>query len=131
VTLDDVRAATIDRALVDDDPEPALALAGVVDSVVRRTTDNSAVRHTAGDRSRSDDPLVAAMLAMGTVADDRSLDDRAWRPGARVDPLVVAGAAAAVRRRTIAVDRAADLAGCTRPRLEAAVDRQYRRKKEE
>jgi hypothetical protein len=147
VTLEDVRAAAIDRAIVDDDPEPALALAGIVDgvehsstrnrtqsgdSVMQGTTGNrtqsgdDTIRELADDRFRGVDPLVATMLAMGAVATDRSLDDGAWRPGTDPDPLVVAGAAAAVRTRTIAIDRAAELAGCASSRLEAIVKRQRR-----
>jgi hypothetical protein len=117
--LDDVREAAIDRALVGDDPETALALAGVVDGAVRTPTD---------DRP-APDPHTAVAVAMLTVAttDRRSLDDRAWRPGVDPDPRVVAGAAAAVRTRDVAVDRAAALANCAPATLEAAVARQRNR----
>jgi hypothetical protein len=124
MTLADVRAAAIDRALVGDDPETALALVGAVDSVVPKTT---------GGRTRSgNDTLVAAMLTVGCLAaDDASrLDDRAWRPGTPTEPLVVAGAAAAVRIRNVDVDRAADLADCSITTLEAVVERQRRHEKE-
>jgi hypothetical protein len=127
--LDDVREAAIDRALVGDDPEPALALAGVVDGAVRPATD---------DRPRTDpldEPHVAvavAMLTVGPIAatDRRSLDERAWCPGTEPDPRVVAGAAVAVRTRNLAVDRAAALADCKPATLEVVVDRQRRREKE-
>jgi hypothetical protein len=124
VTLDDVRTAAIDRALVGSDPVPALALAGVADRVDRRSTD---------DRISAGDPVVASLLAVGAVvaAGEPSLDGRAWRPGATdVDPLVVAGAAAAVRRRGVAVVEAADLAGCTTAAIEAMIERQHRRQRE-
>ena len=120
--LDDVREAAIDRALVRDDPGPALALAGVADG---------AVRTAEGDR-QSAAPQAAVAVAMLTVAatDRGSLDDRAWRPGADPDPRVVAGAAVAVRTRNVAVERAAALADCAPATLEAVVDRQRRREKE-
>ncbi|AXG05026.1 hypothetical protein DU500_00485 [Haloplanus rubicundus] len=124
--LDDVREAAIDRALVGDDPEPALALAGVVDGAIRNPGDDRP------PADPPDDPHAAVAVAMLTVAaaDRRSLDDRAWRPGADPDPRVVAGAAVAVRMRNLAVDRAAALADCTPATLEAVVDRQRRREKE-
>lgn len=109
--LDDVREAAIDRALVADDPQTALALAGLVDGAAR-------------DHTGHDHPAVAAMLTVA-AADRRSLDDRAWRPGNDPDPRVVAGAAVAVRTRNVAVERAAALADCTTATLEAAVDRQH------
>jgi len=123
--LADVRGAAIDRALVGDDPESALALAGAVDSVLPSAT---------GNRTRSrDDPLVAAMLTVSCLAADDAarLDDRAWRPGTPTDPLVVAGAAVAVRMRDVEIERAAALADCTLAVLEATVDRQHRREKED
>ena len=127
--LDDVREAAIDCALVGDDPEAALALAGVVDG---------AVRPPANDRPRTDPPddphaaVAVAMLTVGTIdaTDRRPLDDRAWHPGPDPDPRVVAGAAVAVRTRNLAVDRAAALADCTPATLEAAVERQRRHEKE-
>jgi hypothetical protein len=120
--FDDVREAAIDRALVRDDPEPALALAGVVDGAIRSPED---------DRLRPD-PQAAVAAAMLTVAatDRESLDDRAWHPGTDPDPRVVAGAAVAVRTRNVAVERAAALADCTPATLEAVVERQYRHQKE-
>ncbi|RCU47595.1 hypothetical protein DU504_09985 [Haloplanus salinus] len=120
--LDDVRESAIDRALVCDDPGPALALAGVADGAVR----------TAEDDRQPADPQAAVAVAMLTVAatDRGSLDDRAWRPGADPDPRVVAGAAVAVRTRNVAVERAAALADCAPATLEAVVDRQRRREKE-
>lgn len=99
MTLAEVRAAALDRAMVGDDPTAALALAGVVDAVADGTVD---------------DPLTAAMLAVGCVGrDDGPLDADAWRPGSRADRAVVAGAAVAVRRRDLSVERAADLADCS------------------
>jgi len=130
VTLAAVRSAAIDRALVDDDPESALALAGVVDSVLPSVTDESLATDEAAD------PFVAAMLTIGCVGavDDapaaRALDDRAWRPGRDTHPVVVAGAAVAVRERGVAVDRAAELAGCTPATLDAVVEQQRREKKD-
>jgi hypothetical protein len=120
--LDDVREAAIDRALVGDDPEAALALAGVVDGAVRTPAD---------DRPPTE-PHAAVAVAMLTVAatDRRSLDDRAWRPGADPDPRVVAGAAVAVRTRAVTVGRAAALANCTPATLKAVVERQRRHEKE-
>jgi hypothetical protein len=122
--LDEVRAAAIDRALVGDDPESALALAGAVDSVVPNAT---------GNRTQSGgDPLVAAMLTVGCLAADDAarLDDSAWRPGTPTDPLVAAGAAVAVRTRDVGVERAAALADCAPAALETVVDRQRRREEE-
>ncbi|MFC7254809.1 hypothetical protein [Haloplanus litoreus] len=86
MTLEEVRAAAIDRALVGEDPEPALALAGVVDAAGPDATDN---------------PFAAAMLAVRSLAGDseRSLDAEAWAPGTDPDPFVLAGAAIAVRSR--------------------------------
>ena len=123
MTLDEVRAAAIDRALVGDDPESALALAGAVDGVARRDT-------SSGPRTAT--PLAAAMLTVTCLSAEsgRPLDDRAWQPGRATDPLVVAGAAVAVRTRNVAADRAAELADCAPATLDAAVDRQRRRKKE-
>lgn len=133
MTLATVRAAAIDRALVGDDPESALALAGAVDGVVQARDDSAdgADRSDAGDATA--DPFTAAMLAVGCIGAvgspaDRALNDRAWRPGRDADPLVVAGAAAAVRERGIAVARAAALAGCTPATLEAVVERRRREK---
>lgn len=130
--LDEVRAAAIDRALVGDDPESALALAGAVDGVVRSTTD-SRTQSDIPAEPRSTDPLTAAMIAVGCLAaaDSHSLDARAWRPGPRADPLVVTGAAVAVRTRDVDMDRAATLADCAPATLEAIVDRQRRREKED
>ena len=108
MTLDAVRAAAIDRALLDDDPEPALALAGMVD---------------AADPGALDGPVAAAMLAVHSLVDaDRSLDGDAWAPGVDPDPFVVAGAAAAVRSRDLPLDRAADLANCSTATLGAVLD---------
>jgi hypothetical protein len=120
--LDDVREAAIDRALVRDDPGPALALAGVVDGAVRSPEDD---RPPTG-------PQAAVAAAMLTVAatDRESLDDRAWHPGPDPDPHVVAGAAVAVRTRNVAVERAAALADCTPATLEAVVERQRRQERE-
>ncbi|WP_251328072.1 hypothetical protein [Haloplanus pelagicus] len=126
MTLDCVRAAAIDRALVGDDPETALALAGAVDAVGTETVG---------------DPIAATMLAVGSAVaaigrsappatdrsgvpeGDRSLDELAWIPGRDTDPFVLAGAAVAVESRDLAVDRAADLAGCSRATLGAVVER--------
>jgi hypothetical protein len=124
--LDDVREAAIDRALVGDDPEMALALAGIVDGAVRTPEDG---------RPRTDPPddshaAVAAAVLTVAAADRRSLDDRAWHPGTDPDPRVVVGAAVAVRTRNVAVDRAAALAECTPATLEAVVERQRRQEKE-
>lgn len=129
MTLTAVREAAIDRALVCDDPETALALVGAVDEVMR---------HATSDRTPDDAdlavPFTAATLAVrcagGKSASQpiRALDDRAWRPGADTDPFVVAGAAVAVRERGVAVERAASLAGCTTATLGAVVDRQHREK---
>ncbi|WP_049937325.1 hypothetical protein [Haloplanus natans] len=123
MTLDEIRAAAIDRALVGDDPGPALALAGAVDGVARRDA-------SSGPRTAT--PLAAAMLTVTYLSAERGrpLDDRAWHPGRVTDPLVVAGAAAAVRTRNVAVDRAAELADCATTTLDAAVNRQRRREKE-
>ncbi|WP_338739763.1 hypothetical protein [Haloplanus salilacus] len=109
MTLADVRAAALDSALIGDDPTTALALAGVVDAA-----------------EGTDDPLAVAMLAMRCVGRDagESLDDGAWRPGDDVDDAVLAGAAVAVRRRNVSLDRAATLAGCAPTTLEAVVERQ-------
>lgn|GEM_PF-4631778 len=129
MTLDDVRAAAIDRALVGDDPESALALAGAVD---RTGLDSRNRPSLPGDHSTTA-PFTAAMLAIAvaaTTTDRRPLDDRAWQPGTSADPLVLAGAAVAVRTRNVAVDRMAELADCTPATLEAAVERQRRREKE-
>ncbi|WP_251342505.1 hypothetical protein [Haloplanus halophilus] len=117
MSLDDVRAAAIDRALVGDDPETALALAGVVD-----------VAGTAGAES-VDESFAATLLAVRALATgpDRALDEDAWEPGTDPEPFVVAGAAAAVRSRDLPLDRAADLANCSATTLDAALDR---RKKE-
>jgi hypothetical protein len=129
--LADVRAAAIDRALVGDDPESALALAGAVDGGIRTTTKDG-TQSDDREEARSATPLTAAMIAIGSLAadDDARLDDRAWRPGPRADPLVVAGAAVAVRRRDVGIDRAAALADCAPATLEVVVDRQRRREKE-
>lgn len=110
--LADVRAAALDSALVGDDPAAALALAGVADAA-----------DAAGE---VDDPLVAAMLAVRCVGRDTggSLDDTAWRPTDHTDDAVLAGAAVAVRRRGVSLDRAAALADCSPAELEAVVDRQ-------
>ncbi|GAB3324631.1 hypothetical protein EI982_15020 [Haloplanus rallus] len=116
MTFEELRTAAIDRALVGDDPEPALALAGVVDAA---TPDDD------GDTSeRPVDPLAATLLAIGSLAAerDRSLDERAWVPGTDADPFVLAGAAAAVRSRNLSLDRAADLANCSPATLDAALD---------
>ncbi|MFB6256149.1 MAG: hypothetical protein ABEH58_05380 [Haloplanus sp.] len=120
MTLDEVRAAAIDRALVGDDPESALALAGAVDGVARCDT---------SDVPRPATPLAAAMLTVACLSAEtgRPLDDGAWRPGRTADPLVVAGAVATVRTRNVAVDRAAELADCAPATLNAAVNRQRRR----
>jgi hypothetical protein len=114
MTLDAVRAAAIDRALIDDDPEPALALAGMVDAAGPDAVDN---------------PFAAAMLAVRSLAvdADRSLDGGAWAPGTDPDPFVLAGAAIAVQSRGLSLDRAADLANCSPAALDAVVER---RKKE-
>jgi hypothetical protein len=138
MTLATVRAAAIDRALVGDDPESALALAGVVDGVVRGTVDRTAVDGVGGgrvadtdvDTATDTDPFTAAMLAVGClghVSADRTLDERAWRPGRDADAFVVAGAAVAVRERGVAVDRAAALAGCAPATLDAVVEQQRRK----
>lgn len=123
MTLDEVRAAAIDRALVGDDPESALALAGAVDDAARRDANS-------GPRTAT--PLAAAMLTVTCLSAEsgRPLDDRAWQPGRATDSLVVAGAAAAVRTRNVAVDRAAELADCAPATLDAAVDQQRRHEKE-
>jgi hypothetical protein len=123
MTLDEVRAAAIDRALVGDDPESALALAGAVDDAARRDANG-------GPRTAT--PLAAAMLTVTCLSAEsgRPLDDRAWQPGRATDSLVVAGAAAAVRTRNVAVDRAAELADCAPATLDAAVDRRRRHEKE-
>ncbi|MFB6102260.1 MAG: hypothetical protein ABEJ73_06800 [Haloplanus sp.] len=128
MTLADVRAAAVDRALVGDDPATALAFAGAVDRVTRHAPKD---RPPAG--AAVGDPFAAAMLAVGCVAAerDRPLDDRAWAPGTEVDPLVVAGAAVAVRSRDISVERAADLANCAPATLGAVVESQRRRENEE
>ncbi|WP_435069174.1 hypothetical protein [Haloplanus sp. C73] len=101
-----VRAAAIDRALLGDDPRPAFALVGALDGATAA-------------------PLTAAMLAITCVAADRThtLDERAWHPGDDVEPLVVAGAAVTVRRRDVAVEHVAELAGCAPARLRTAVER--------
>jgi len=123
MTLAALRASALDRSLVGDDPEAALALAGVVDEAMRRTD---------GDPSAS--PFAAAMLAIGCVGavnappTTPTLDDRAWRPGHDADPFVVTGAAVAVRKRGITVERAADLAGCSPARIGAAIDQLHRDK---
>jgi hypothetical protein len=111
VTLADVRAAALDSALVGNDPAAALALAGVADAAA------------AGE---VDDPLAAAMLAVRCVGRDvgGSLDEAAWRPTDHTDDTVLAGAAVAVRRRGVSLDRAAALADCSPAELEAVVDRQ-------
>jgi len=131
VTLEDVRAAAIDRALAGDDAASALALAGVVGVARRATNEQSVARRARSSRQQADGPLTAAMLAVCavTAADGQSLDDRAWRPGTEADPFVVAGAAAAVRTRNVAVDHAADLADCAPAALETVVERQRRREK--
>ena len=123
MTLDEVRAAAIDRALVGDDPESALALAGAVDDAARRDANG-------GPRTAT--PLAAAMLTVTCLSAEsgRPLDERAWQPGRTTDSLVVAGAAAAVRTRNVAVDRAAELADCAPATLDAAVDRRRRHEKE-
>ncbi|AZH26763.1 hypothetical protein [Haloplanus aerogenes] len=131
MTLAAVRAAALDRALVGDDPESALALAGVVDSVMLRITEKSAMPGAADETA---DPFTAAMLAVGCVgaasgsAATDTLDDRAWRPGHDADPAAIAGAAVAVRERGVAVDRAATLAGCAPATLDAVVEKQRREK---
>lgn len=114
MTIEEVRAAAIDRAMVGEDPEPALALAGVVD---------------AAGPDAVDGPFAAAMLAVRSLAvdADRSLDCGAWAPGADPDPFVLAGAAIAVQSRDLSLDRAADLANCSPATLDAVVER---RKKE-
>jgi hypothetical protein len=110
MSFEEVRAAAIDRALIGDDPEPALALAGVVDAVDDDTADA--------------DPLAAALLTVGALATehDRPLDERAWTPGGDADPFVVAGAAVAVRSRGLSLDRAAELADCSRAALDDLID---------
>jgi hypothetical protein len=110
VTLADVRAAALDSALVGNDPAAALALAGVADAAAGEV----------------DDPLAAAMLAVRCVGRDvgGSLDEAAWRPTDHTDDAVLAGAAVAVRRRGVSLDRAAALADCSSAELEAVVDRQ-------
>jgi len=106
VTGTDVRAAAIDRALVADDPRPALALAGAIGT-------------------QSTTPLATALLAITCVGaeTDRRLDEDAWRPGSDTTPLVVAGATIAVRTRDVSVEHAAELAGCAPATLRTAVER--------
>ena len=118
MTLAGIRAAALDRALVGDDPTAALALAGVVDAAADGAVDN---------------PLAAAMLAVRCVGTDvgDSLDEGAWRPGEHTDEAVLAGAAVAVRRRNVSLDRAATLADCSPTTLETVVERQRRGKKRE
>lgn len=99
-----VREAAIDHALLGDDPRPAFALVGALDGATAA-------------------PLTAAMLAITCVVDDRTLDERAWHPGDDIEPLVVAGAAVAVRRRDVAVEHVAELVGCAPARLRTAVER--------
>ncbi|MFB6194685.1 MAG: hypothetical protein ABEI80_00810 [Haloplanus sp.] len=115
MTLDDVRAAAIDRALVGDDPETALALAGAADTAASDGADH---------------PLAAVMLAVGCLAVDRRrpLDGRAWRPGDDPDPLTLVGAALAVDSRDVSLDRAAELADCAPATLDAVVERRCREK---
>jgi hypothetical protein len=109
MTIEEVRAAAIDRAMVGEDPEPALALAGAVD---------------AAGPDAVDDPFAAAMLAIRSLAvdADRSLDSGAWAPGTDPGPFVLAGAAIAVQSRGLSLDRAADLANCSPATLDAALD---------
>jgi hypothetical protein len=133
MTLATVRAAAIDRALVGDDPESALALAGVVDGVARGTDDRGGVDGIGRPLTADADPFTAAMLVVGCIGttgapSDPALDERTWQPGHDADPFVVAGAAVAVRERGVAVDRAATLADCTPAALEAVVERQRREK---
>lgn len=130
MTLTDVRAAAVDRALVGDDPTAALALAGVVDSVARHGTGDGGGDP---DDATPGDPFTAAMLAIGCVGaatspPTRALDERAWHPGHDADGFVVAGAAVAVRERGVTIERAADLADCTPATLDAVVARQRREK---
>jgi hypothetical protein len=119
VTLAAVRAAAVDHALVGDRPERALALAGAADGAARRA---------AGDGSGVDGPLAAVLLAVGatTIERDDALDEGAWEPGADPDPLVLAGAAVAVRSRDVGVERAAELANCTPATLRAVVESRHR-----
>jgi len=140
MTLVTVRDAALDRALVGDDPESALILAGVADRAVRSTTDGEGRRRSASRptaRRHADDPsptaepsdpFAVAMLAVAGTAligeRHRALDDGAWQPGHDADPCVVAGAAVAVRERDVAVERAAELAGCASASLETVVERQ-------
>jgi len=117
MSFEAVRTAAIDHALVGDDPEAALALAGVVDAA---TTDSEDTDGTVGGV----DPLAVTLLAVGSLAVEHSpsLDERAWTPGTDTDPFVVAGAAVAVRRRNLSLDQAADLANCSPAALDAALD---------
>jgi hypothetical protein len=118
VTLADVRAAALDRALVGGDPKTALALAGVVDA--------------ADADGAVDDPLAAALLALGCVGRDggEPLAEGAWRPGDRTDGAVLAGAAVAVRRRDVSLDRAATLADCSPSTLAAVVERKREKRRD-
>jgi hypothetical protein len=141
VTLAVVRDAALDRALVGDDPETALALAGATDSAIRRAT---GPRPRTGDVTRGDpdarsvgdatgeEPFAAVLLAVGCLGagSQRPLDDRAWTPGNETDPFVLAGAAAAVRSRDVSVQRAARLANCATTTLDAVVASQRREKEE-
>lgn len=113
MTLADLRAAAIDRALVGDDPQAALALAGAADIA-------DATRLATG-------PVAAAMLAVAVTAADTDppLDERAWRPGSDADSLALVGAAAAVRTRDVSLDRAAALADCTPAAIEKAARKRH------
>jgi len=118
MSFEAVRTAAIDHALVGDDPEAALALAGVVDAAT--TGSDGDANETGADV----DPLTVSLLTVGSLAAERdpSLDERAWAPGTDADPFVVAGAAVAVRLRNVSLDRAADLANCSPAALDAALD---------
>jgi hypothetical protein len=110
VTPADLRSAALDSALVDDGPSPeAFALAGVADAH-DDVTDGAA------------DPLVASLLAVGCLGSSADgLHPSAWTPGTD-DPLVVAGAAVAVRTRDVPVARAAELADCSVLALRTALE---------
>lgn len=117
--LAELRAGAIDHALVADDPETALALAGTADV---------AIDHL---EPTVDEPIAVTMLAVSAIAadGDRALDEGAWAPGTDTDPLVLAGAAATVQLRDVSLNRAAMLADCVPTAVENAIENRRHRKR--